>query len=242
MNNIKNILDLPVLSLYEGEFVGTVSKIFFDKKLKKLTALQLVTEDDLRYILYPQNIYKLGKNAITIKNSSCLELYLDENLDYVVNPYNSKTYTIQGEYLGKIEEITINEKYHICSIILDNGNNLDNKNLASCSKNTIIMYDENTKVNVKKFNINFSPKFLKSKNKQVKTMPAPQEENETTNLETSNISNNRKFLIGRIALKDIMLDEKKTLIKANSTVTENVINNALIANKIKELMLYSKQK
>lgn len=247
MHKIKDIISMPVLSLYEGELIGQISKIYFDKKLKKVTYFIVSCEGDLSYILYPKNIYKLGKNAITIKNMSCLILEIDTNAsDVVLMPLNSKTYTIQGEYIGKIEEITIDEKFNISNILLDNDKFLDCKQLASCSKNIVIMYDENTKVNVSRFKHRLTPNIFKPKTetKSVSTMPYPPIIEEPIQEITlpSNVSNNPKFMIGRIATKDIMLDDKKLLIKANSTITEKTLSLASIHNKVKELMLCSKQK
>lgn len=238
---------MPVLSLYEGELIGQISKIYFDKKLKKASYFVISCEGDLNYILYPRNIYKLGKNAITIKNMSCLILDIDTNdTNTVLMPINSKTYTIQGEYIGKITEITIDEKFNISNILLDNDKFLDCKQLASCSKNTVIMYDENTKINVSRFGHKISANIFKSKEntKPVSVMPFPptMEDQPKEITLPSNVSNNPKFMIGRIATKDIFLNNNKLLIKANSTITEKTLALASIHNKVKELMLCSKQK
>ena len=246
MQKIKEIISMPVLSLYEGELIGQVSKIYFDKRLKKALFFVVSCEGDLNYILDVKNIYKLGKNAITIKNLSCLTLDIDTEFENtVLMPLDSKTYTIQGEYIGKIEEITIDEKFNISNILLDNDKFLDCKQLASCSKNTIIMYDENTKINVNRFKNKLIPKIFKDKQpSQVSSMPYPPTMEEPIKEISlpSNISNNPKFLVGRISTQDIMLDEKRVLIKANSTITERTIILACAYNKVKELMLGSRQK
>ena len=62
-----DLLSLSVLSLYEGELIGVVDKLYFDKKLKKLVEIELVREDGGKMILPTKNVYKVGKNAITIK-------------------------------------------------------------------------------------------------------------------------------------------------------------------------------
>lgn len=238
---------MPVLSLYEGELIGQISKIYFDKKLKKVTYFVVSCEGDLTYILYPKNIYKLGKNAVTIKNMGCLILELgNSEIDTVLMPINSKSYTIQGEYIGKIIEITIDDKFNVSNILLDNDKFLDCRQLASCSKNTVIMYDQNTKVNVSRFKHKPSTNIFKSsKNvKSVSAMPYPpiiEEKIQEITL-PANVSNNPKFMIGRIATKDIMINDQKFLIKANSTITEKTLFMATTYNKIKELMLCSKQK
>ena len=244
MHQLNNILSLPVLSLYEGELVGQISKIYFDKKLKKVESLTISGEGEINFCLKPRNIYKLGKNAITIKNTNCLSLEDENDFSNIIpTPLDSKTYTIQGEYIGKINQITIDDKFRVSQISLDNNTLIDNNKLASCSKNTVIIYDESTKVNVSRFKNVFAPKLFKSnqtKNTTILPLPPTMEEVNQTN--SANKSNNPKFLLGRIATQDIFIDEKKVLIKSGSTITERVLSYAYANNKIKELMLYSKQK
>lgn len=271
MFNTKNLIGLPVISLYEGELVGSVTNVYFDKKLKKVVSFQ-VSDQDLKYFLATKNIYKIGKNAITIKNNACLNLQLDnDETPTIPAPFESKTYTIQGEFLGKIEQITFTDKYLVDTILLDNQKVLDCSNLASCSKNTILVYDKSTHINVSKFKNKSLPKLFRTNHtKKVATMPfqkLPENENMTTSINTTHfdanslptveekgdvdvanitiptaVSNYPTFLIGRIVVQDIMLDDKKVLIKSNSTITDRTLTLALAYNKIKELMLFSRQK
>lgn len=242
MYNTKNLIGLPVLSLYEGELNGNITNVYFDKKLKKVTGFSLADENELKYTLPTKNIYKIGKNAVTIKNNSCLILDLNNvEPNNVPAPFESKTYTIQGEYLGKISQITFDEKYCVNEILLDNEKTLDCSNLASCSKNTILVYDKNTKINVSKFRTR-APKFFKSKVEQkVAILPTMESAPQDITLPTTT-SNQPNFLIGREVTADIPLDDNKMLIRANSTITERVLAVATLNNKLKDLMLLSKQK
>ena len=60
-------LSLNVLSLYEGELIGVVDKLYFDKKMKKLIQLELIGENDTRLILPTKNIYHIGKNVLNVQ-------------------------------------------------------------------------------------------------------------------------------------------------------------------------------
>ena len=246
MHKINEIISMPVLSLYEGELVGQISKIYFDKKLKKISYFIVNCEGDLSYILYPKNIYKLGKNAATIKNLSCLILELEtNNQNTVPMPINSKVYTIQGEYIGKIVEISIDDKFNVANILLDNNNFIDICLLASCSKNTIILFDENSNINLSNFKNRIRKKLFKIKENKniVQTLPYSGNNHQFQEQNESSITiNNPQFLLGRIATTDIMLNNKKVLVKANSTITQNIILLAQNNNKIKDLTLNSKQK
>jgi len=246
MTKVSTIISLPVLSLYEGELIGQITKLYFDKKLKKLEYVTVSCEGDLNYILSTKNIYKLGKNAVTIKNTSCLTLDFEFDFaNFLATAIDSKTYTIQGEYLGKINEITIDEKFKVVDIILDNDKILDCKQLASCGKNTIIVYDNSTKISVSRFKSSFAPKILKKHSEtKVETLPIEpiiEEINQEITLPTT-ASNNPNFIVGRIATKDILLDDKKVLIKQFSTITEKIVKLATYHNKLKELMLFSREK
>lgn len=245
MYNLNNLIGLPVLSLYEGELNGKVENIFFDKKLKRVLLFSVRGEDDIKYILPVKNIYKIGKNAITIKNNTCLQLELND-FNAIPSPFEAKTYTIHGEYIGKIDQITFNEKFLVDTILLDNGKTLECENLLSCSKNTILTYDKNTKVNISKFKNRQMPKIFKSTSThEVKILPEPhptiEELPQEINLPQT-ISNRPDFLIGRVVTKDIYIDDNNLLIKADSTITERVLALAYTNNILKELMLYSKQK
>lgn len=254
MYNLKNVVGLPVLSLYEGELIGNVTKIYFNENLNKIISFSVSGEGDISYTLLPKSIYKIGKNAITIKNNSSLALNV-ENFG-IASPLNYKTYSIQGEYLGKLDQITFRENYSVDSLVLDSGKTYLPDNLFSCGKNTIIIREETAQITNQKFKQRFTPKFFKSKEAtKVSALPIEQEENEPDILEikpthqkesedkfAENKTKSSKFLIGRTALQTIMLDEKNILIKANSTITEKIISLACTNNKLRELMTYSRQK
>lgn len=251
MYNLKNVVGLPVLSLYEGELIGKINKVYFNENMNKILYFSISGEGDIRYSLPPKAIYKIGKNAITIKNSSCLILDLEE--EGLSLPLGYKTYTIQGEYLGKLDQITFNENYFVDSLLLDSGKNYTPTNLFSCGKNTIIIRDENTQITNSKFKQRFTPKFFKNKSQtKVSTLPYMTDQDKKSETEEINLfsapqeletkPNSNRFLIGRIALQTIMLDDKNVLIKANSTITEKIIGLACKHNKLMELMTYSKQK
>ena len=58
-----NLLSKSVLSLYNGSNEGVVISGYFDEKLKKLTSLEVVSQNDSNltdeYILSVKNIYNI---------------------------------------------------------------------------------------------------------------------------------------------------------------------------------------
>ncbi|MCQ2555707.1 MAG: PRC-barrel domain-containing protein [Clostridia bacterium] len=237
---------LCVLSLYEGELIGNVNKLYFDKKLKKLMSLEIIGENDAKFLLPTKNIYHIGKNAITIKNNLAINLKVEES-NLSVCPIGAKAYTIRGEYLGIIKEVSLNEKFLTDKFSLDNGNLLSASNLASCGKNTVIFFDNEEKINIQKFIPCKAPKVFKTEGEtqSVTTLPVEEkvEEKSTVIVEfetsTSNMQNN-EFLLGRICTKDIFNFNNELLIKAHTIINKKHLKEVNKFGKLRELMLFSK--
>ena len=235
---------LSVLSLYEGELLGVVDKLYFDKKMKKLIEIELLGEDDVRLLLPTKNIYHVGKNAITIKNNQAVSLKV-EPTKYANCPINSKAYSINGEYLGSVKEISIDEKFQTEKFSLDNNSVIEVSRLASFGKNTIIFYDTNDNVDIKKFIPNRSPKTFKTEQENLtEIMPIVEEKTNdnvvSVNEEPKPNTQNSDFLLGRICTKDIFNFNNELLIKAHTVIAKKHLKEIKKFGKLRELMLYSK--
>ena len=233
MCNCKDLNSLLVLSLYEGEIIGQVNKLYFDKKLKKLMLIELLGEDGVTLTLNTKNIYHIGKNAITVKNKQCVGLSLDMQ-DYIACPVGCKAYNINGEYLGIVQEIGFNAKYQTEKIWLENSVALDVNSLATVGKNTIIFYAAQ-KVNMENFEPKPQPAELKTEEVVVaSTLPIEEKAKTVKTVPTSS------FLLGRVCTKDIYNFNNKILIRAESVVNKKNLKEINKYGKIKELMLYLK--
>lgn len=231
-----DLISLSVLSIYEGELIGNVDKLYLDKNLKKLIELEVVSGEGVRLRLPVKNIYRIGKNAVTIKNNQAVSVKIDTT-ELVACPLNSKAYSINGEYLGVIKEFCFNEKFTTEKISLENNATLDVENLAICGKNTLIFNNLSNKVDVKKFTPNKTPKAYKTETEEmVTTMPEPEKE-ETQIVE---VVNNEEFLLGRRCSKDIVNFNNEVLIKANGLVNKTNLKAVKKFKKLRELMLYIK--
>lgn len=234
----KDFNSLSVLSLYEGELLGMVDKLYFDKKLKKLCEIELVGDDGAKLILPTKNIYHVGKNAITVKNNQAIVLKSVEK-DYCLAPINSKVYSITGEFLGVVQELSFDEKFLSQKISLDNGEVLDVKDLASCGRNTIVFYNNGQKINLNNFVPQKQPKNFKDKVVQMASvLPV---ENKGVKIENKQpIVQNSNFLIGRVCTKDIFNFNNELLIKAHTIVNKKNLKEISKFGKLRELMIYSK--
>lgn len=241
---------LSVLSLYEGELLGIVDKLYFDKKLKKLLAVELVGVNGERLELQTKNIYHVGKNAITVKNNQAVNLKVEEN-EFCTCPINSKAYSINGEFLGVVKEMSFTDKFLTEKISLDNGNALEISKIASCGKNTVIFYDGSKNIDVKKFVPTKSPKIFKTKIvESASIQPVITDEVLSGNKVGTKVVEVKQevkpkeisieFLIGRVCTKDIFNFNNELLIKAHSVVNKKNLKEINKFGKIRELMLYTK--
>lgn len=237
------LLSKSVLSLYEGELLGVVDKLYFDKKMKKLIQLELITENDTRLLLPTKNIYHIGKNAITVKNNQSVSLKVEDSELYLA-PIGSKAYTITGEYLGVVSEISLSEKFLTEKFSLDNNQTIEQSALASFGKNTIIFYSKNDRVRVSKFTPSKTPKFFKSESVQTATILPEPVKDETNAVpvehESKSAIQNADFLIGRVCTKDIFNFNNELLIKAHAVVNKKNLKEINKFGKLRELMLYCK--
>ncbi|MBR6778540.1 MAG: hypothetical protein IKM43_00085 [Clostridia bacterium] len=239
----KDLYSLSILSLYEGELLGVVDKLYFDKKMKKLLEIELINDEGVRLTLSTKNIYHIGKNAITIKNNQAVSLKVEEN-NLQVCPIMSKAYSLHGEYLGIIKDVTLSDKFLTEKFSLEDNSTLDITRLASCGKNTVIFFAETEKINLQKFTPTKTPKIFKTEPVQVAKI-LPVEIQPSTNAEpvespakpTVQISD---FLLGRICTKDIFNFNNELLIKAHSIVNKKNLKEINKFGKLRELMLYSK--
>lgn len=238
--NYNEIKELSVLSLYEGELLGKVDKVFFDKKLKKLMELELVGEDGARLILQTKNIYNIGKNAITVKNNDAVQLK-NETSENVCFPIGCKVFSINGEFLGVSQDIAINSKFLVEKLVLNNDTTLDINRLASCGKNAIIFFTGEEKINVKNFVPAKTIKKLKAEESQiVETMPVEEKSVEAIEIKENVLMQNTDFLLGRVCVKDILNFNNEVLIKAHGIVNKKNLKEINKYGKLRELMLYLK--
>lgn len=237
----KDFYSLAVLSLYEGELLGKVDKLCFDKQIKKLIELELVGEDGAKLVLPTKNIYHVGKNAITVKNNQAVMMKREET-NLCVAPINSKAYSITGEFLGIVQEISLDDKFLTQKLSLENNGVLDVKYIASCGKNTIVFYDSDNRVNIKKFNPKPFENLKIKENQTVNVLPVEEENSNVVPVETKKQTTdiNTSFLLGRVCTKDIFNFNNELLIKAHALVNKKNLKEINKFGKLRELMLYLK--
>lgn len=241
-----DILSKPVLSLYNGTNEGTVLTACFDKELKKLKSLIIISENktdfesDEEYVLDAKRIFGLGTNAITIKNNSHLELLSNIDTTIIFNsPINSEAYYIDGSYVGKITDVELDEKLNITQFVIQD-NMLPNVQLASYSPGTIIFYNSVRTCNVKKMKPIFAKPRIETEQKVETFAPITKlSQPETINQNIQKRYPNSSILVGKKATKTILTPNGEVLIKKGQYINAKTITLIASHQKLRELAFHS---
>lgn len=246
---VTEILSKPIINLHTGEYEGTIKNICFDKNTK--TARWLIFFNDSSEVdekaLQLSKIYKMGANAIVIKNADAIYPLVSAEGDIIYNsPMNSMVYNTEGEKIGKIKEVNLTSKFVIESIETENQV-IPVEKIISGGKDNIVINETNKKINVK--NAKQRKIFTKAvKEITVSTQPIdlpPKIQVPETAVSYSKdplpirILTNNNYLIGRKVLKNICGMNNEIIAKKDSIVTPKNVEWARQNNKIIELALYS---
>jgi len=238
MNKISNIISLPIISIYESENVGIVYNITFDHKKKKCKFFCVFNEEDnLMYLLDINNILTIGKSCVFIKNKSVLILKENADMEYneCLNPINFKCYNLEGNEIGYVSDIEINNKYLINNIILNDGQAVSSEKIANIG-NLFLISDKKIKIS------NFRPQKITIKDYIINDKVELQGANSTINITSNKIITDYRFLVGRQINKDIIALNGELIAKANSIITKDVVNKASHYGKLIEIARYSVKK
>lgn len=167
MKKITDFLGKPVLSLYESVTQGIVKDLMFDKNFKKLKYLIMFDDNEFQEekIVNVLDIYSYGENAIVVKNNACVELKSAIKSE-TSNPINNRAYTTLGKFVGIVTDVTIDDKYNIKSIQLDNESSIEINKVVTSGKDAMFVQDEENYVKL----CNFKSKAIQNKqeNKNIK--------------------------------------------------------------------------
>jgi len=241
MYKISEIISSPVISLYESENQGIIYNVVFDLKTLKGKFFNLLNEkDNLEKVIEVNEIYKIGKNCLLIKNSSSIELksnfdYLDCNCASIIN---LPIYNLNGELIGTSKDCTVDDKFNILKIILNNGDIIEKEKIINVGKSIILT--NNTSINIHKF----KPKLKISntkKNNDKKVIILDTQKDETKAIKSNKIITDYRFLIGRTLDQDIISINGEILAKKGSIINNDMVKKASLYGKLVELARFSKK-
>lgn len=222
----------PIVSIYDGKIEGIVKNVLFDKKLTKILALQIFDDNSQEEkIVKEQDIYFVGQDAITIKNSSCVLFdFADENC--FASPVNKNIFTTQGNTVGKIVDVELDDSNKTTKL-LTTATQIAITNVLSAGEDVILLKPQKS---AKLQQFKSKNKIPQNKNNivvtiQNKIMP-PQKPKKIT---TSNVD----FLIGRKISKNLYADNGELLAKKGTKISAVVIETVCKNGKLKELTTLS---
>jgi len=138
MKKVSDILGKNIISIFEGKKIGIIGNAAFDKKLKKLKSLIIYDDDseNIDRLLVPAACIALEGNAIMIKN---LEKVTHDFVEEDCNPMNAGVYNLNGDFLGKVNEILIDEEsLSIHSLEVEGASFLQEQIVSSDFKTIVI--------------------------------------------------------------------------------------------------------
>ena len=147
---LTELISKPVLNLCSGKIEGIIKSVIFDNSLKKLKYFKIFdnNEEDCDKVLNTNFIYKVGQDAIIIKNENCISLEEASIKNYYLNsPINAEIYNNLGTKIGNLLDLILDEKFNVKNLITNNME-IDVSRLISISPKSIIILDENSNIKI----------------------------------------------------------------------------------------------
>lgn len=236
MAKVSNIISSFVVSIFNGQTEGVVSNILFNEK-KKAKYLIVSQNDEAFLMLDTKDIYALGEGAVLIKNSQVMHIYESKLLEAenCFSPINSIVVNLDGNLLGYVSDIELNERYAITSISVGNNKSIELNDVLNVTDSAIL-----TCIGIKKPKIaNFkSTSVVPTTSEDIKVSTLENTKTNETILPTRTVTN-YNFLLNRKVNRNILNFNGEIIIKENQIINTKVLDIARINGKIRELTKYS---
>jgi sporulation protein YlmC with PRC-barrel domain len=229
MLKLTDIISKPVVSIFECKHIGIIENVLFDKSKKNVEFLIIYNEkDDIEYAINPKSIINFD-NYFLIKNTSvlCLKSDLDLQLNNFENLINKNVVNVNGESLGNVKEILIDQKFKLNSIETTKNLIISVNHILKIED--IVLYSQN-KINIQKYKTKIT-----FKNNEIEVPILVQDIKPKLPIKATI---NEKLLLNRVVYNNIY-NGSETIIKSNSIITNSVIETAKKYGKLKELVKYS---
>lgn len=239
MNKISDIISTPVISLFEGDYLGIIYNIMFDYRQRKCNYACIVDENDnIPHLIKFKDIFKIGTSCVFIKNKGylALETNCEKEIEGNLNPLNQKVFDLDCNYLGTSQDVIIDDNYYISQIILNNGTIINKDEIFNIGKSAIIV--GKSQINIQKLRPNTKTIKIQKTDRKVTILSTPPKDKLNTN--NSKILTDFRFLIGRILSQDIIAINGELIAKKDAIVTKEIVNKASYFGKLVEIARYSK--
>lgn len=153
MFKTSQIISKPVVSLYEGQSLGTIKNFVYDKKTSKIKGF-FVFDDESEigeHFIQTSKIYSIGENAIIVKNLDALSSTFFENHSEE-DVINKKAMGVSGEDFGNIVDVVFDEKFLVSNFETSNCVSIPSNKLLSVGKDVVFFGEKSINIS------NFKPK------------------------------------------------------------------------------------
>lgn len=247
--NASELLSKTIIDINSAEMLGTAKTLCFDKTLKRLETIIAFNDDTETDIsINTKNIYSVGPNAIIVRTSTPL-IFENFNLNQN-NPIGSLAYNLEGEFLGKITELELSQKYVTQKIFLGEVE-YNSSQIMSINNGTVLINTSGKKVVLKTSILKNSSKKIEEKVSilPIETPPkieVPKNYNKPYIIDSSptreRVTTEQSFLLGRKTSRTIYGINNEIIAKKDSTITQKIIESAVLHSKLNELAVFSAEK
>ncbi len=138
MQKTSEIISMPVYSLFEGAYVGSINSFVFNLKTKKISGFIVFNDDSSSDFFLPVNkIYSIGENSLTIKNFDEISILQGNSIE--VQSFIFKTaLTTQGNCLGKIVDCFFDEHFSVSVFETESGVAIPVSYLATVGEDVVV--------------------------------------------------------------------------------------------------------
>lgn len=236
MLKVSEIISKEVVSIYEGEVLGTVKNVVLNPTLTKVTKFVFFNDDtDTESCVLVNNLFSISENGIMVKNLSKVAFCVDE----CNNPINKKIFTTNAQNLGKITDIIVDEKGNIVKFLTSKNCEFLPVDILN-SGAVFVVNDTKTQVKISSFkpknNFNATTQMLENIQVKIVKMDEKVMAKKTTPTFPTKVTTNTNTIIGKKAAKTITGLNNEIIIKQYGTISKHTLDMAKIHNKTTELL------
>jgi len=238
MINTSSLIGKKIISLYNCEILGYISKFYFNKNLK--VKYFVITNNCEEYVVDSSKILCLQNSSLVIRNSS--SFILKENMSLILQDYilinDIEIYSTSGLELGKINNIDLDDKLNLINIQSTSNETFHKSLIFNISNNICLIKDDKNTVSLK----NCRPKSVpKPKTRYNNISVSIQDDNKTNKPTIQNIKpTDTNILIDRICKKNIIAPNGEMIARLNSKITYEIVKKARLYGKLYELVKFSR--
>ena len=221
--NLKNLVGKQIVSIYEGEIVGTIIRANFNTSLTKITGFVVFDEEDDEFFLPMRSVVAMG-DCVLIRNKSVLNsvtTWVD------IKPLGYNIYDEKANNLGIIEDASVDEKGNILNYFTSLEKEIKPDHLIQ--RKSFILHCN------KKISMSDMRPRRKTYLEKIKVNVLNTDITQTENFIPSKLKYNPQSLLGKVSKGDLVGLNNELIIKANQSITEKTIQDATRHNRLNQL-------